>query len=340
MSKVLLSPATLVGGSLAGALLLAAWLGALPGVQKPPAGSASAPGTTLPAAADAVPAAAVPAAAAPQPPAVKAGATATAQAQGVSVAAACPSTPLTASQGAADGRFALEAALAAGAPIDPSAFLAVSREAVQQGRLRDAEVALLAACHLAEKAAGRDTVATADAKTRIAQHYVTLAATQPAGDARDSLLQRAATLLSESAITYSAALGREASKTRLAEQTLASLREPATLRRARAIATPEAGTRAMGAAPGSSDDARPAPDARAARTAPAMRRLIASDPELAQLERDMQRLHAQASRVSRDPHGFRLRDDYALWRRDAACQDKACLRQWYAQRRRQLLDEF
>jgi hypothetical protein len=337
MPKVLLSPATLVGASLAAALLLAAWLGAFTGPQPSPARSAAAPPTTSSPAVDAVPVPAARPAAASQP----SGPAAPAMRQlPVAVAASCPATPLSSPQGAADGRFALEAALAAGARVEPSAYFAVSREAAQQGRLRDAEVALLAACHLAEKASGPGTVAMADAKTRIAQQYVTLAATQPAGGARDVLLQRAATLLSESAITYSAALGREASKTRLAEQRLASLREPATLRRARVVAAAETGTRAMGAAPNSSSDPRFAPDARAARTAPAMRSLIASDPQLAQLERDMQRLRAQASRVSRDPNGLRQRDSYALARRDAACQDKGCLLQWYAQRRRQLLDEF
>jgi uncharacterized protein len=67
---------------------------------------------------------------------------------------------------------------------------------------------------------------------------------------------------------------------------------------------------------------------------------VASDPQLAQLDRDLQRLRAQASRVARDPAGLRRREAQALAQRDARCQDKACLLQWYAQRRRQLLAEF
>jgi hypothetical protein len=335
MSKVLLSPATLVGGSLAGALLLAAWLGAFSGRQDPQPRPSPAESTSLPANVDAVPAASVQAGATPQPAGPKA--PGIGGVQGASMAT-CPPRPLVSAQGAADGRFALEPALAAGARVDPSAYLAVSREAVQQGRLRDAEVALLAACHLAEKSAVGDTVPVADLKMRIAQQYVALAASQSAGDVRDGLLQRAEALLSDSVTTYAGALGGDAAKTRQAEERLASLRDPATLQRARVIAATDPGTREMGAAPPSSSDF--APGARAARTAPALRRLISSDPQLAQLERDMERLRAQASRVSRDPRGLRQRDDYALARRDAACQDKPCLLQWYAQRRRQLLDEF
>jgi hypothetical protein len=70
------------------------------------------------------------------------------------------------------------------------------------------------------------------------------------------------------------------------------------------------------------------------------RQLISSDPELAQLESDIGRLQAQASRVTRDPNGLRRRDAEAQARRDAQCEDKSCLLRWYAQRRSQLLNEF
>jgi len=325
MSRVFLSPATLVGGSLAGAFLLAAWLGAFTGEQEPAAEpTQSRPVALAPAAVMQSPA--------PEGPAA---------AQPVALAPNCPSQALTAARSEGDGRFALQSALSAGAHVEPAAFIAVARESAQQGHLRDAEVALLAACHVAAKAAANPSVTVADLKTQIAQQYVALAAAEPADGARDGLLQRAATLLSESAITYSAALGRHASKTRLAEQRLASLREPATLQRARSEAKDDAQTRVMGAAPLTVDEARNAQGAesRAARSGSAAR-LISSDPELAQLERDMERLHAQVRSVTRDPAGLRQRDGQALAQRDSACQDKACLLRWYAQRRSQLLDEF
>ena len=68
--------------------------------------------------------------------------------------------------------------------------------------------------------------------------------------------------------------------------------------------------------------------------------LVQSDPELSQLEHDLQRLRAQAATVSRDRQGMQRRDAQALAARDSRCHDKACLRQWYAQRRAQLLGEF
>ncbi|HET8747931.1 MAG TPA: hypothetical protein VFM98_20200 [Ramlibacter sp.] len=324
MSRVFSSPATFVGGSLVGGLLLAAWLGAFTGTEEPAAPTPP-PG----------PAALAPA---PSPQPVVAETPAPPQAQAVALAPNCPSEALTAPRGEGDGRFVLASALNAGAHVQPEAFIAVARESARKGHGRDAEVALLAACHLAARGARSPSVEEADLKTQIAQQYVALAAAEPAEGAREGLLQRAAAMLSESAITYSSALGRHASKTRLAEERLASLREPATLQRARSEAKDESETRVMGAARQSAPEAQE-PEARAARTAPAAR-LISSDPELAQLERDMERLHAQARSVTRDPGGMRQRDRQALAQRDSACHDKACLLQWYAQRRSQLLDEF
>ena len=316
MSKVFSSPATFVGGSLAGALLLAAWFGAFTREPEPAPHPTPTPVRRVAAPAPNLAAEPAPAPAQPQP-------------QPVALAPTCPAQALTTARGDGDGRFALHSALSGGERVEPSAYVTVARESAGEGRVRDAEVALLAACHAQERAGGSHSVALADLKSQIAQHYVALAASEPTGGVREQLLQRAATLLSESAITYSAALGRQASKTRMTEQRLASLHDPATLQRARAAAE----TRVMGAAPHSADEAQ------AARGTPA-RDLISSDPELAQLESDLQRLHAQASTVTRDRSGLRRRDGQALAQRDAACQDKACLLRWYAQRRGQLLAEF
>ncbi|GAB3776721.1 hypothetical protein GCM10028796_54740 [Ramlibacter monticola] len=325
MSKVFLSPATFVGGSLAGALLLAAWFGAFTRAPEPAPAPTSTHRAAVAAQGDGAP---VP------PPQV--GAAVATPAQDADLAASCPSQVLLAPGGGGDGRFALEAVLSSAAQVEPSAYLAVARESAQHGQLHDAEVALLAACHAAERVSGSHSVAVADLKTRIAQQYVALAASEAAGAARDELLKRAATLLSKSAITYSAALGREASKTRLAEQRLASLHDPATLQRARTDANADPGTSVMGAAPRSSEEA----SERTTGPRGEASRLVSSDPELAQLESDLRRLHAQASSVTRDPAGLRRRDSQALAQRDAACEDKACLLRWYAQRRHQLLDEF
>ncbi|GAB3645961.1 lysozyme inhibitor LprI family protein [Ramlibacter alkalitolerans] len=329
MARVFLSPATFVGGSLAGALLLAAWLGAFTRSEEPAPAPAAANRTTAPADLSGQPLAASDAVRA-DPQGRRPQAPATGQVQAVVLAETCPAQPLVVASGPGDGRFALASALSSGAQVEPSAYVTVARESAQQGHLRDAEVALLAACHLAEKGSGSHSVTVADLKSQMAQQYAAFAASQEQGDGREALLQRASALLSESAITYSAALGREASKTRLAEQRLASLRDPGALQRARADLQSEAGTRVMGAAESFAPTARNA----------AAARLISSDPELSQLERDMERLRAQASQVTRDPAGLHRRDSQALAQRDSACQDKACLLRWYAQRRSQLLDEF
>ena len=244
------------------------------------------------------------------------------------LASTCPSEPLAAAQGNADGRFALQAALAGGRRADATAYLAVAREAVGQGHLRDAEVALLAACHVAEEGSGRQSAPLADVKSQLAQHYVFLAAQEQADEAREGLLQRASTLFADSASAYAAALGRNASKTRLAEERLASVHSPETLRAALRQQPPETAT--LGAAVENMPESVRMP-------APA---LVQTDPELAQLDYDLRRLHSQAASVSRDPNGMRRRDAQAVAQRDARCHDKACLLRWYAQRRAQLLGEF
>jgi hypothetical protein len=251
-----------------------------------------------------------------------------AQAQPAAAASTCPEAALVQPVGSHDGLFQLKPALAPDAKA--SALVAVAREAQQQGRVRDAEVALIAACHAAEREAGARSAPIAEVKSQLGQHYVNLAAREGAEAPRQEMHKRAEGLWSESADAYAASLGRDASKTRIAQRRLASLAQaapqpanPATASMGAARSTSEASERAARPLP-----SVPAPD------------LARSDPELAQLESDLERLRAQASRVSRDPAGMRRREVQALAQRDARCQDKGCLLRWYAQRRRQLLAEF
>jgi uncharacterized protein len=67
-------------------------------------------------------------------------------------------------------------------------------------------------------------------------------------------------------------------------------------------------------------------------------RTICSDPELAQLDRNLGRLHARAKNSTPDRAGFRREND-AEWRwRESTCRDdRNCLLRWYAHRRDQLL---
>lgn len=303
--------ATFLVGS---AALLAAYLG----------GSGTAPRTPAPAR-SAVPAA---------PPAASLVTAQPASGAKALTPATCPSDAIAARGADGDGQFLLQAALAPSAQADASAFVSVAREAAAQGHMRDAEVALMAACHVAERGAGAQSAPVAELKSQMGQHYVLLAARANTEEVREALLQRASTLFSESAQAFATALGRNASRTRMAEQRLASVRSPSTLRAA-ARQQPGANTATMGAARARAEDF----EGRRRPSAP-VQGLIRSDPELAQLESDLQRLRAQASRVTRDPRGLQQRDAWAQSQRDARCQDRACLVQWYAQRRRQLLNEF
>lgn len=243
----------------------------------------------------------------------------------------CPTEPIALARGAHDGLFQLSTALAVQPQPDAAAFLAVAREAVQQGRDRDAEVAYIAACHVAQQATGAHSAPVADIKSHMGQHYVAMAGVVPE-DERPALLQRAGGLFAQSVEAYAAALGKNASKTRLAAQRLASLQEPEALQAAVRAARREVDdARVMGAA---GLAAEPLP-----RGTGAPQQLVRADAELSQLERDIERLHAQASNVSRDRAGMRQRDAQAA-SRAASCQDKACLLRFYAQRRNQLLEEF
>ena len=249
-----------------------------------------------------------------------------AQPQPAGVASSCPAESLAQAGGRRDGLFQLQPALSPDAKA--SALVTVAREAQQQGRMRDAEVALIAACHAAEREGGPRSAPLADVKSQLGQHYLNLAARETDEPRRLELHHRAESLWAQSADGYAASLGRNASKTRLAKQRLASLEQ---------VVASNPATASMGAAPATSPTTER--DAAAAPNVP-VPALVHSDPELAQLESDMARLQEQARRVSRDPAGMRRREAQALARRDARCQDKACLVRWFAQRRRQLLAEF
>ena len=258
---------------------------------------------------------------------------------------ACGFEPTIASNSMIDGRFTVAAGLRGGRGLEPGAFVTVAEEAAAEGRLRDAEVALIVACRMAAEGASGPTVPLADIQSQLGQHYAAAAALTAAPAARVTLLTRAHELLAETQKAYVTVLGRNASKTRIAAQRLASLPPPN-------ADTEEiiAGSQAMGASRALSTDeadaAREAAEAAAhvpagcagARTA--AQRLVCADPELAQMESDIRRLRAQAGSVARDPQGFQQRAAQAQARRDAACADKACLLRWYAQRRSQLLEEF
>lgn len=259
------------------------------------------------------------------------------------VPAGCPTEPLLPASGERDGQFNLQAAPAAGSGIEPSAFLKVAEEAAGEGRPRDAEVALLVACRLTGAGAP-----LADVKSHLGQHYAALGAQPRFAGQRAALMQRAGELFGDSARTYASALGANASKTRLASQRQAAVEQA--LARGEAVAAGTLDERTvLGAAADSAAAARgeeavagevPVAPGCADAGSPAQR-AVCSDPELAQMERDLDRLRQQARAVTRDPGGFAQRQEQAWAQRENQCRgDKACLQRWYAQRKKQLFSEF
>lgn len=235
---------------------------------------------------------------------------------------ACAFEPVVARAGNGDGQFVLASALAAQKFDDATPFLAVAEEAARAGRSRDAEVALIAACRVASRG-GALSVPVADAQGRLANHYAALGSREREGPVRAALLDRAGQLLDESFQGFVATLGEQSSRTRMAQQRLAAFRQGALAPTTSAgIEAPSAPTATMGAARLSLAD-----------------RPLRSDENLSEADADLQRLYAQARAVTRDPAGMQRRQQQALAARNA-CHDDNCLRQWYAQRKRQLFAEF
>jgi hypothetical protein len=274
----------------------------------------------------------------------------------------CSFAPALAPSGPHDGLFSLDSALATRQLSTPRAFISVAKEAASHRRVHDTEVALIVACRLAGETSPRSVV-LADAQASLGQLYVQYAPA-PGDQARSELLERAQQLLGDSARAYRAILGRNASKTQVAMQRLDAVAKAQALSAtADEVIADEAPTEgAAGAGPtamlsrgetaadrqGRRAQAAEAEAARSSAATPpkcaglgsAAGRIVCSDPELAQIDSDLQRLASQAGSVTADPEGFRKRVEQAQARRDSSCQDKACLMRWYAQRKRELLNEF
>lgn len=249
----------------------------------------------------------------------------------VMAAPPCAFEPLLAPTSAADQQFNLRAALAGDDQPKASAFIAVARETAAANRQRDAEVALIVACRLAARASRSPSVQLADVQASLGQHYAEWGPRQPAQEQQDEAQSRAERLLEASVAGYTAVLGKNSSKTRMAERRRVALTRdeggPAAPLQTAASESPVL----MGAAPMQSSQPLDAAAIEAV--------AVDSDPQLAQLERDLSRLRAQAGSVTRDPEGMRQRAARAQSQR-AACHDKACMLRWYAQRRSDLLEEF
>lgn len=278
-----------------------------------------------------------------------------APAQHLAESGPCGFEPMVPRASAADGNARAEHPFPASPRAKAKVFLRQAQQAASAGRARDAEVALIAACRQNERASAAPTVPLARVLGLLGDQYAAAASREPSDALREALVARARQVLVRSAEAYASALGPNASRSRQARQRVETLEgdviaaadaQPQSLAgpletvqarpvRSEAIARARpAGTPAAQARPGSVP-AQQAGAPRAARPEPP----VEADPELRQLASDLARLRAQAEAVSDDPAGLRRRVEIARAQRDQ-CRDAACLQEWYARRRRELLAEF
>ena len=140
---------------------------------------------------------------------------------------ACSAQPIAPVADEKDGRFPMQADESGLITADIASFLVLAQAASAAGRVRDAEVALLMSCRIADKLKGSASVESADAKYRLGLHYAELAlhgASTGAGN-RPELLARAEILYADSLLTYAARFGDTHEKSRLAADGLASVRQ-------------------------------------------------------------------------------------------------------------------
>ena len=289
-----------------------------------------------------------------------------------SQASSCPAQAFVGVASEKDGLFPFLSDLAGLTADEIGSFIIIGKESASAGRPRDAETALLMACRLADKLKGTGSVESADAKYQLGWHYAALAQDNPfqyAPGPRAELLWRAQLLYSDSLNAYRARFGEAHEKTRFAGEGLASVRQtlaqtqtapltksPASVAAGTtgkpaktAVASRLAASRSStGSRPRKVDLAKAAPpprqapspsfDCRQARSVP--EKLICSDAELAQLDRELGRVYARARNATSDRAAFRRRQSQEWLRREASCRDRDCLLRWYAQRRDQLMSEI
>ncbi|WP_325001182.1 hypothetical protein [Ramlibacter sp.] len=171
---------------------------------------------------------------------------------------ACPAQPLLASAGGRDGQLAMPPArpAARGGLDEIDTTLWAGKEAAAAGRMRDAEVAYLTSCQLADSLRGPGSVEAANARYQLGRHYAFVAGggAPVAPGQRPELLRRAEAFYADSLQSYTALLGADHERTRFAADGLGAVRETLA----------QAGTSAMGGAAGNAappprETAQPAP---------------------------------------------------------------------------------
>lgn len=139
---------------------------------------------------------------------------------------ACPMVPATFLGGANDGRFPLLAEVSGLIAADIASFGVVGRESAAAGRNRDAEVAYLMSCRVADELNGAASLESADARYQLANHYAKTAVSQNSpGTNQHELLSRAEELYAASARIYAANFGDAHERSRFAVQGLSGVQQ-------------------------------------------------------------------------------------------------------------------
>jgi len=293
--------------------------------------------------------------------------------------ASCPLEPATAVAGSQDGRVPFQPDVPGLTAADMASFIVMGKDAAASSRPRDAEVAFLMSCRLADKLKGANSVESADGKYLLGGHYAQLAL--GAGSAPDvsrpELLRRAEFLYLDSLRIYSAAHGQADERSRSAADGLAAVRQTLaqapTAQPAHAPEKPTQGTAlaslGLESGPASSPVSVASPPVRKVEVAkaalpaseepqderPGMRsdasfdcsrarsapeKMICSDAELFQLNHEVGRVYARAKNATTDRAAFRRQNDVEARRRESICRDRGSLQRWYAYRRDQLMNEI
>jgi hypothetical protein len=155
------------------------------------------------------------------------GTSASAPVQGVNQVA-CPVRPLLAPANPKDGQLLPPAEVTNQKIEEAERLLKAGKEAEAAGLVRDAEVAYLTACRIADARKGSGSAEAASARAQVARHYAALAAatgSAPANE-RDALRQRAQAFYASALESLRATLGPAHEQTRSVAEGLAALQPP------------------------------------------------------------------------------------------------------------------
>lgn len=141
---------------------------------------------------------------------------------------ACPLQPITAVTDRRDGRFPLQAGVAGLVAADIASFIVVGQQAAAAGQPRDAEVAFLMACQVADNLKGINSIESAQARYELGSLYARLALEGRPTTApnRDQLRSRAERLYSDSLHLYHLTYGQAREQSTFASQELVPIQVP------------------------------------------------------------------------------------------------------------------